>query len=151
LVRPPRPASVVAAAIAAAGWAAPARGERPSALFAGPELRLRVDDEAVSAEGRPRYELSFPHGITTLVAGRIHLSNRDGFALYFGSAYAFQKDTVAVLYGIGYRFSSVCALRAQGIPAPPPAFCPSVISLFPPARERGRVGRLVPGPFAAPD
>lgn len=39
-----------------------------------------------------------------LAAGRIHFSNPRGFALYLGSAFAFRKDTVAVLYGIGYRF-----------------------------------------------
>jgi hypothetical protein len=39
-----------------------------------------------------------------LAAGRIHFSNQNGFALYLGTAFAFRKDTLAVLYGIGHRF-----------------------------------------------
>jgi hypothetical protein len=39
-----------------------------------------------------------------MAAGRIHFSNQAGFALYLGTAFAFQKDTVGVFYGIGHRF-----------------------------------------------
>jgi hypothetical protein len=68
-------------------------------IFRASQLDLQVAGLGGITIGSQNGDVLFP-----LVAGRIHLSNRDGFALYFGSAYAFQKDTVAVLYGIGYRF-----------------------------------------------
>lgn len=39
-----------------------------------------------------------------LAAVRLHFATQAGFALYLGSAFAFQKDTLAMLYGIGHRF-----------------------------------------------
>ena len=80
-----------------------ALGARLSALrleiFSDTRLELQLAALAGVTIGSQNGDVIFP-----LAAGRVHLSNRDGFALYFGAAYAFQKDTVAVLYGIGYRF-----------------------------------------------
>jgi hypothetical protein len=68
-------------------------------IFAATRLEVQLAALAGVTIGSQSGDVLFP-----LAAGRLHLSNRDGFALYFGAAYAFQKDTVAVLYGIGYRF-----------------------------------------------
>jgi hypothetical protein len=65
----------------AAGWfalallapLALARAERMERLFAGPELRLRLDSEL-----GPRYELSLPHGLT---GAQLELSARLGIVL----------------------------------------------------------------------
>lgn len=39
-----------------------------------------------------------------LLAGRLHVRTREGFALYIGGAYAFERVTAALIYGIGHRF-----------------------------------------------
>jgi hypothetical protein len=39
-----------------------------------------------------------------LFASRVHFANKAGFALYLGTAYAFDRDTLALHYGIGHRF-----------------------------------------------
>jgi len=39
-----------------------------------------------------------------LAAGRLHVRTAAGFALYIGGAFAFAKDTGALIYGAGHRF-----------------------------------------------
>lgn len=68
-------------------------------IFRATRLELQVAALAAVSMGSPDGDKIFP-----LVAGRLHMANRDGFALYFGAAYAFKVDTIAVLYGIGHRF-----------------------------------------------
>lgn len=80
-----------------------ALGARVTALsfevFAASHLELQVAALAGVTLGSSSGDVVFPLG-----AGRVHFSNPGGFALYLGTAFAFRKDTVALLYGIGHRF-----------------------------------------------
>jgi hypothetical protein len=80
-----------------------ALGARASALrldvFAKSRLDLQIAALAGVTLGSSGGDTFFP-----LVAGRMHFSNQAGFTLYLGTAFAFRKDTVALLYGIGHRF-----------------------------------------------
>lgn len=78
-------------------------GVRGSALsvevFAASRLELQLAALAGVTIGSSSGDVIFP-----LAAGRLHFHNQSGFALYLGGAYAFRRDTVALLYGIGHRF-----------------------------------------------
>lgn len=78
-------------------------GARVSALrfdvFAASRLELQLAALAGVTIGSSAGDAVFP-----LMAGRLHFENRAGFALYLGGAFAFRRDTVAILYGIGHRF-----------------------------------------------
>lgn len=80
-----------------------AAGVRVSAIrlrvFAESHLELQLAALAGTTIGSTGEDRVFP-----LLAARIHFANRAGFALYLGGAFAFRKDTLAVLYGIGHRF-----------------------------------------------
>jgi hypothetical protein len=39
-----------------------------------------------------------------MAVGRVHLHTKDGFSMYFGTAFAGRRDTFALLYGVGHRF-----------------------------------------------
>lgn len=39
-----------------------------------------------------------------LLAGRTHIRTHNGASVYLGASWAFAKDTLAVLYGVGHRF-----------------------------------------------
>ncbi len=39
-----------------------------------------------------------------MLAGRTHIRTHRGAAIYIGASWAFAKDTLAVLYGVGHRF-----------------------------------------------
>jgi hypothetical protein len=68
-------------------------------VFAASRLELQLAGLAGVTFGSSAGDLVFP-----LAAGRLHFSNREGFALYLGGAFAFRRDTVAIVYGIGHRF-----------------------------------------------
>jgi hypothetical protein len=78
-------------------------GVRASALsievFAASRLELQLAALAGVSIGSSSGDVVFP-----LAAGRLHFANQAGFALYLGGAFAFRRDTVALLYGIGHRF-----------------------------------------------
>ena len=80
-----------------------ALGARVTALsfevFAESHLELQFAALGGFTLGSRSGDVVFP-----LAASRIHFSNGSGFALYLGTAFAFRKDTVALLYGIGHRF-----------------------------------------------
>jgi len=80
-----------------------ALGLRVSALrfdvFAGSTLELQLAALGGVTVGSSSGDQVFP-----LAAGRFHFASSGGFALYLGGAFAFQRDTVAILYGIGHRF-----------------------------------------------
>ncbi|MFT3921264.1 MAG: hypothetical protein QM778_01890 [Myxococcales bacterium] len=80
-----------------------ALGVRATALsievFEASHLELQFAALGGITIGSRSGDLVFP-----LAATRIHFSNPGGFALYLGTAFAFRKDTVALLYGIGHRF-----------------------------------------------
>jgi hypothetical protein len=80
-----------------------ALGLRVSALrfdvFAGSRLELQLAALGGVTVGSSSGDQVFP-----LAAGRLHFASSGGFALYLGGAFAFQRDTVAILYGIGHRF-----------------------------------------------
>ena len=86
-------------------FAAPsiALGFRFSALrfdmFAASKLEVQLAALGGLTVGSTTGDQVFP-----LAAGRLHFSSNAGFALYLGGAFAFQRDTVAILYGIGHRF-----------------------------------------------
>jgi hypothetical protein len=68
-------------------------------VFTASRLELQLAALGGVTVGSENGDKVFP-----LAAGRIHFCNRDGFALYLGGAFAFHKDTAALLYGIGHRF-----------------------------------------------
>lgn len=68
-------------------------------VFAASRLELQLAALGGVTIGSSAGDLVFP-----LAAGRLHFSNREGFALYLGGAFAFRRDTVAIVYGIGHRF-----------------------------------------------
>jgi hypothetical protein len=86
--------------------------------FVAPSLSLGVRVSALSVEvfaaSRLELQLAALAGVTIgsssgdavfpLAATRLHFANQQGFALYIGGAFAFRRDTVALLYGIGHRF-----------------------------------------------
>lgn len=80
-----------------------ALGLRVSALrfdvFAGSRLEVQLAALGGVTVGSSSGDQVFP-----LAAGRLHFASSAGFALYLGGAFAFQRDTVAILYGIGHRF-----------------------------------------------
>lgn len=80
-----------------------ALGLRVSALrfdvFAGSRLEVQLAALGGVTVGSTSGDQIFP-----LAAGRFHFASSGGFALYLGGAFAFQRDTVAILYGIGHRF-----------------------------------------------
>ena len=39
-----------------------------------------------------------------MAVARLHIHTSTGFSMYFGSAYAGQRDTLALIYGVGHRF-----------------------------------------------
>lgn len=39
-----------------------------------------------------------------MVTSRMHFVSKQGFTLYLGASWAFQKETLALIYGLGYRF-----------------------------------------------
>ncbi len=39
-----------------------------------------------------------------MAVARLHIHTNTGFSMYFGSAYAGQRDTLALIYGVGHRF-----------------------------------------------
>ena len=49
--------------------------------------------------GGTAQSITFP-----MLAGRLHLSRPDGFAMYLGASWTFRKDTLALFYGGGHRF-----------------------------------------------
>jgi hypothetical protein len=68
-------------------------------LFVDSRLELQLATLAGVTLGSRDGDKVFP-----MVAGRLHFANHAGFALYLGGAFAFKKDTMALLYGIGHRF-----------------------------------------------
>jgi hypothetical protein len=68
-------------------------------VFAASRLELQLAARAGVTIGSSSGDVVVP-----LAAGRLHFANQAGFALYLGAAFAFRRDTVALLYGIGHRF-----------------------------------------------
>lgn len=68
-------------------------------VFVDSRLELQLAALAGVTVGSRDGDKIFP-----MAAGRLHFANHAGFALYLGGAFAFKKDTMALLYGIGHRF-----------------------------------------------
>ncbi|MES1204571.1 MAG: hypothetical protein ABUS79_01415 [Pseudomonadota bacterium] len=68
-------------------------------VFAASRLEFQVAAMGGVTIGSTSGDVLFP-----MIASRIHFASQNGFALYLGTAFAFQKDTLALLYGIGHRF-----------------------------------------------
>jgi hypothetical protein len=49
--------------------------------------------------GSTQGDIFFP-----LLGGRVHVSRPTGFGMYLGLTWAFQKETLALFYGVSHRF-----------------------------------------------
>lgn len=67
------------------------------------QKRVRTEIQLSAFVGRT---LSFTANDTFLpvVAARVHLHDNGGFAMYVGTSWAFLRESLSLIYGIGYRF-----------------------------------------------
>jgi len=68
-------------------------------LFKASRLDLQFAAQFGTTLGSELGDRVFP-----MATSRLHFVSKQGFALYVGASWAFQKETVALIYGIGHRF-----------------------------------------------